>query len=69
VAAPALAWAASFFPTFQAIGCAFREILVQHTPHFIRIYTGFVGFSGSTKIAADVGLEQVSNLLRDDDPA
>jgi hypothetical protein len=23
---------------------------VQHTPHFIRIYTGFVGFSGSTGI-------------------
>src|SRR5450631_1800144 len=48
VADPARAWAASFFPSFQDICYAFRGILEQKTPHLIRIYRGFVGFSGST---------------------
>src|SRR5450631_4769848 len=52
VADPARAWAASFFPSFQDICYAFRGILEQKTPHLIRIYRGFVGFSGSTKIVA-----------------
>src|ERR1019366_8660558 len=50
VAAPARAWAASFFPSFQDICYDFRGILKQKTPHFIRLYKGFVGFSGSTNL-------------------
>src|SRR5450755_1550604 len=50
VADPARAWAASFFPSFQDICYAFRGILEQKTPHLIRIYRSFVGFSGSTNI-------------------
>src|ERR1017187_7064229 len=50
VAAPARAWAASFFPSFQDICYDFKGILKQKTPHFIRLYKGFVGFSGSTEV-------------------
>jgi hypothetical protein len=50
VAAQVPAWAALFFPSFQAICYAFKEILEHQTPLFIRIYNGFVGFSGSTNL-------------------
>ncbi|MGB6686732.1 MAG: hypothetical protein WBE76_02715, partial [Terracidiphilus sp.] len=42
------AWAASFFPAFQAICCAFREILDHKTTRFIRFYRSITCFSGST---------------------
>jgi hypothetical protein len=34
---------------------------VQHTPHFIRIYTGFVGFSGSTKQTHSLAAQLADN--------
>jgi hypothetical protein len=64
VAAPGRAWVASFFPSFQAICSAFREILKQKTPHFIRFYTGFVGFSGSTTYPTQTESDEVKLALR-----
>jgi hypothetical protein len=37
------------FPSFQGIFCAFKGILEQQIPRFIRFYRPFVGISGSTK--------------------
>ncbi|MGD0628888.1 MAG: hypothetical protein ABR987_06020, partial [Terracidiphilus sp.] len=55
-----------FFPSFQAICRALREILVQQTPHFIRFYEGLVGLSGSTNERTtnpSAGLSQMALAL------